>query len=144
MIRFIRKLIVVFLLAIYIAGSLNFILTYTIHLLHHVVTNTLHQHQHQEHDHYAMHSHFSDDHRHEHSHSHAIDLAIREVNDANQDKENPYTLPEGVDVKFSSHFSSTTENIKVFSGEAIIKEAYLIIYDDQFIKPPSPPPKLYF
>ena len=134
---------IVFLLTIYIVGSFNYILTYTAHVLHHLVTNTLHQHFQHKHEHYSMHSHFSNDHHHDHKHSQTLDFAIRKVSNDKENKEHPVTPFNRLEVKFSVHYLTSLTRIanKDVDSEGI-KHHYIVNYKSPFVYPPVPPPRL--
>ena len=143
MINWARKLTLLFLLMIYLSVSWNFALVYTAHLLHHVITNTLHHHH--DHDHYDMHSHFTDDHRHHHhhhSHSHSIDHAIREVKHGKEHDEDLPTPNSRLEIKFAVHH--LPRNNVTFRNYPIYKDIvnpYIVNYKSPIFIPSTPPPE---
>ena len=136
-----KKLTVIFLLIIYLAVTMNFVLTYSAHFIHHLLTHTLHQHH--DHDHYNMHSHFSSDHHHDHNHSLTLDYAIREVSSENNKNEHPATPSNRLEIKFSAHHlieGSTLASINPDYQKLI--RSYIVNYKSPILIPPVPPPRL--
>jgi hypothetical protein len=139
MIKWVRKLALLFLLMIYLSVSLNFALIYTAHLLHHVITSTLHHHH--DHDHYEMHSHFTDDHHH-HSHSYAIDHAIREVKHEKDHDETEAPPLSRLEIKFSvHHLPGITASDCNYPYYMDIENPFIVNYKSPTFIPLTPPPE---
>ena len=110
------------------------------HLLHHVVTNTLHQHKARIHS-YDHHSH--DGHSHGHTHNHLIDKALEQIDQTEKKKEAPATPATNTEVRFHDHFATALspklQNQKTFQLE--IKYFNKNMKDQIALEPLTLPPQ---